>query len=126
MASRGGAVGAVGKLNAGEIAAHNVHVGGVNLDGEITSAFWKAGEYAVGAGALFIVADIDMVATTTCGNTTCGATHAPLNDNGIYALNTFSFLQENSGAPVPEPGTYATLLGGLGVIGFVTRRQRRV
>lgn len=27
--------------------------------------------------------------------------------------------------PVPEPGTYALLLGGLGAIGFVTRRRRQ-
>ncbi|UUZ56293.1 hypothetical protein LP419_14350 [Massilia sp. H-1] len=39
----------VGQLSAAEIAAHNGHVGGTNVNGEITSAYWAAGEYAVGA-----------------------------------------------------------------------------
>jgi hypothetical protein len=28
-------------------------------------------------------------------------------------------------APIPEPSTYAMLLGGLGLIGVVARRRRR-
>ena len=121
----------VGQLSATEIAAHNGHIGGTNADGQITSAYWKAGEYAPGAGALFIIADIDMIATTTaCGLPLCGASYAPLNDNGIYALNTFSFLQSNGGAPpittpIPEPGTYALMLGGIGVLGWVARRRSK-
>ncbi|UUZ50829.1 hypothetical protein LP420_14935 [Massilia sp. B-10] len=59
----------VGQLSAAEIAAHNGHVGGTNVNGEITSAYWAAGEYAVGSQALFISADVDMIATTDglCG-----------------------------------------------------------
>ena len=116
-----------GQLNGAAIAAHNGHVGGVNAGGQITSAYWKAGEYAAGAGALFIIADIDMIATTTaCGQPVCGGGYAPLNDNGIYALNTFSFLQSNGGTPpIPEPETYALMLAGLGLMGWMVRRRQR-
>ncbi len=106
---------AVGQLDGAAITAHNGHIGGTNASGQITSAYWSAGEYALGAGALFIIADVDMISTTTgCGDPLgCGASYSPLNDNGIYALNTFSFLQSNGGTPpVPEPETYAMLLVG--------------
>lgn len=120
---------AVGKLDGSEISAHNGHVGGTNASGQITSAFWKAGEYAPGAGALFIIADIDMIASTPglCSDPLgCGATFAPLNDNGIYALNTFSYLQNNGGNPpvVPEPETYAMMLAGLLLVSYAAKRKQ--
>jgi hypothetical protein len=43
--------------------------------------------------------------------------------NGTYAAtvpNTTAFAI----TPIPEPGTYALLLAGLGVVGFVARRRR--
>ena len=114
----------VGKLDPAAIAILGGHIGGVNVDGEVTSAFWKAGEYAPGAGALFVIADIDMIATTTgCGLPLCGADYSPLNDNGIYALNTFSFLQQNGGNPVPEPGTLVLL--GLGLLAVAASRRQK-
>src|SRR5204863_6913142 len=42
-------------------------------------------------------------------------------DNGEVAGSNFSLLQN----PVPEPETYALMLAGLGVLAWVTRRQRR-
>jgi len=30
------------------------------------------------------------------------------------------------GAPVPEPETYALMLAGLGLVGFISRRKRKV
>jgi hypothetical protein len=117
----------IGQLDAAAIAARNGHVGGTNAEGQITSAYWKAGEYAPGAGALFIIADIDMISTTTvCGLPVCGGSYSPLNANGIYALNTFSFLQSNGGTPpIPEPETYARMLAGLGLMGWMVRRRQR-
>lgn len=117
----------VGQLSAAEIAAHNGHVGGTNVNGEITSAYWAAGEYAVGAGALFISADVDMIATTDglCGPL-CGAHYGTgglgggMDDNAIYALNTFSFLQSNGGS-VPEPSGILLAVTAL----FLTGLRRR-
>ena len=43
-------------------------------------------------------------------------------DNGEVAGSAFNLLQN----PVPEPETYALMMAGLGVVAWVTRRQRRV
>ena len=113
----------VGKLDEADILAKGGRVAGRNADGEVTSAYWKAGEYAAGAGALFIVADIDMIATTDfCGLSECGANYTSMNSNARYALNTFSFLQENGGSSVPVPGTLVLAGSALLLLG----RKRRL
>lgn len=100
----------VGQLSAAAIAAANGHVVGTNEEGQVTSAFWLPGEYAPGSGSLFIIADVDMIASTPPN----GATYNPLNSNGIYALNTFSFLQQSEPpTEVPEPATIALVGAGL-------------
>lgn len=56
---------------------------------------------------------------------------------GSYALNVLGFATGTEGgfyaggfitetAPIPEPETYAMLLAGLGMIGFMVRRRRSV
>jgi hypothetical protein len=117
----------VGRLDEAAVLALGGTVAGRNVDGQVTSAFWRAGEFAPGAGALFINADIDMVASTSlCGLPVCGATYSPLNSNGIFALNTFAFIQNAGGTPpIPEPGTYALFALGLAaVLTSVRRRQK--
>jgi hypothetical protein len=113
----------VGQLDEAAILAKNGRVGGRNEEGQVTSAYWKAGEYAPGAGSLFIIADIDMIATTSaCGLAVCGADYSAMNANAIYALNTFSFLQENGGTPVSAPGTLLLAGSALVVLGRVRRK----
>lgn len=48
-------------------------------------------------------------------NVTGNVTGAP---NGFYTFTAVA-------APIPEPGTYAMLLAGLGVVGFIAARRRR-
>lgn len=85
-------------------------------------------------------------ATTTLVNsvfsvTGIGWTHETLSFNvGSSGSYTFSFLDQNPGAnllhagprldnvtvaSVPEPETYAMLLAGLGMVGFMARRRSR-
>lgn len=77
--------GSVGQLSAADIQAHNGNVGGTNQGGQVTSAYWNAGEYAAGAGRLVIFADVDMMSSKT-------STYAPLNENGKFSLNGAAFL----------------------------------
>ncbi len=124
---------AVGRLDEAAVLALHGTVAGRNVEGQVTSAYWRAGEFAAGAGALFINADIDMIASTTfCGLAVCGASYSPLNNNGIFALNTFAFIQNSGGTPplggpvtaaIPEPSSYALMLLGLVGVGATSWRR---
>jgi hypothetical protein len=117
----------VGRLDEAAVLSLRGTVAGRNVQGEVTSAFWAAGQFAPGAGALFINADIDMIANTgsQCGLAVCGARYDPLNNNGVFALNTFAFLQEQGGTPpIPEPGSFALLGLGLAAVVATARRRR--
>ncbi len=76
--------GTVGQLLAADVLAANGRPGAVNAAGEITAAVWDAGDYAPGAGRMVIVADVNMIAAAE-------ASYAPLDDNGIFALNGVAF-----------------------------------
>jgi MYXO-CTERM domain-containing protein len=114
---------AVGQLNESAVLSKNGHIGGRNVQNQVTSAYWRAGEYAPGAGSLFIIADVDMIASTGGAS----ANYATMNANAIYALNTFSFLQSQGGSPdnkVPEPGALLLALSALGAVVMVRRRRQ--
>lgn len=118
----------VGQLDETAINALGGTVAGRNADNQVTSAYWRAGDYAAGAGSLFVIADIDMIATTlgsnsACPAALCGADYAAMNSNAIYALNTFSFLQQNGGNPVPVPGSVPLVAMGLGLLALTQRRR---
>lgn len=118
----------VGQLSEAAILARNGTVAGRNANNQVTSAFWRAGDYAPGAGSLFVIADIDMIATTlnsnsACPVSLCGADYSAMNSNAIYALNTFSFLQQNGGNPVPVPGSVPLVALGLGLLAIGQRKR---
>ena len=114
---------AVGQLDSSAITAKNGTAVGTNVDGQVTSAYWEPGQYAVGAGALFVIADVDMIASTPPNGAIYGPTLSDLNDNAVYALNTFSFIQGGGVVDVPEPSIIWLLGSGLALIGFARRKS---
>ncbi len=96
---------AVGSNNAGVQAAVDVFT---------NNAF--AATQAITVGGIFNVTDL--VDLTAYSNVTSIRIYG-ITDGGGLGWDNFTFS-----ANVPEPGTYAMLLAGLGVLGFVARRRR--
>ena len=63
----------------------------------------------------------------TLGQTLLSAGSYSLVINGLQSADAASYAGNLAvvAAPVPEPGTYAMLLAGLGVIGFLGRRRHQ-
>jgi hypothetical protein len=115
--------GSRGQLN---ITAAGARIGSLNAEGEITTAFWLPGEYAPGAGALFILGDVDML-TGENG----GAVFPPdggANDKGRFGLNLFALAateHETTIPQIPEPATLVLLASGLLLLALRRKPNRR-
>lgn len=106
-----------GYLSGSDVSAQNGTVVGVNSIGNVIAAFWGPNQYAAGAGALIVVADIDMFTSQA----TFGTELADLDDNGRFALNAFAFLSTSTDpipTSVPEPSAVALLAIGLSLLGL--------
>lgn len=101
-----------GFLSEADVLAAGGTIVGRNTEDQVIAAVWNPGQYSPGSGALIVVADIDMFTTE--------ADFYPLDDNGIFALNAFSFLSTST--EVPEPGAALMLLGAAALV--VARRAR--
>lgn len=90
-------------------------IGGTNTTGENTIAYWPRNTFSATSGALLVFSDVDMISNFT-------AQYAPLNPNGILALNSMAWLTSGASA-IPEPSTYALFGLGCVVAGLWSRRR---
>ena len=87
------------------------------------------GAFSPLASALVSVGGVSPAFTAPAGFYTQGQTSFTNTSSQVQLFAGGFTVQQGGGtvnfaAPVPEPETYAMLLGGLGVIGFVARRRR--
>ena len=106
--------GTQGFLSEAAVLSKNGTVGARNTFNNVTAAYWNPGAYAAGAGAMVIMADVDMISNFT-------ANYGTMNNNAQFALNATAFLA-NSNATVPEP-TSALIWGSLAGLCVIRRRR---
>ena len=107
--------GNTGQIDGAAVTAAGGTIAATNTSGQVTIAYWAEGTFAPGSGALYIMADVDMWATTPLWPS---ASYTPLNDNGTVALNVMSRL--------PEPDVALLLLPGLVGLALAGSPRRRV
>jgi len=83
------------------------------------------------------ISSVSGTASTWVGQAVAAAAGGWTNPGNVYALNLYDSYNAATGqfsgkhqdqlyiTPVPEPETYAMLLAGLGLMGFVARRRRK-
>ncbi len=93
--------------------------------------------FAVSTGAISNFAGVlvghgNLASTSSAGNTmlswigSLGSGDYTVHVTGVTNLKNAAYLGTVSASPAPEPETYAMLLAGLGVVGFVARRRRPI
>jgi len=100
----------------------------------LTTTFLPANASGVSFSSADLYSGATLLASGPLGNITSTPTLAP----GAYDLRVSGTLTATSGfysgsvnfnsttAPIPEPETYAMMLAGLGLMGFVARRRKQV
>ncbi len=94
-------------------------VAGRNTSGQVTIVYWPRGTFALGAGALLVFSDVDMISSYGVNPFS-----PSINSNGILALNSAAWLVEGGQfQAVPEPGILPLLAAG-GVLLLVWSRRK--
>jgi hypothetical protein len=68
--------------------------------------------------------DLNFTGSLAVGGTANAGFHLQAFDPGVGNTYTFTITQTPTVSPIPEPETYAMLLAGLGLMGFIVRRKR--
>jgi hypothetical protein len=71
---------------------------------------------------LYLANDNDFLGSTVPNGSTTPVAYG--NQFYVFAFDGSNLVQQDIAAAVPEPGTYAMLLAGLGAVGFIARRRR--
>jgi hypothetical protein len=99
---------------------------GVSTNGVLTFDSAISGSFVIGLMSAnqhsYYLFDALTPITSLTFNSTAGVAE---NQNGIPQQLSHAALYLGTVAAVPEPGSYALLLAGLGAVGFVSARRRR-
>jgi hypothetical protein len=119
--------GEIGYFSTTAVSSTGGTVGSTDGSGNVTVAYWPKHTFCSTCGSLIMIADID--------EWTSEATYAPLNSNGIFALNAVAYMIQNSGGfsapvgggvpPTPAPATlWLTLIGLISAGTYLGYRRR--
>ena len=67
--------------------------------------------------------DLNFTGSLAVGGTANAGFHLHAFDPGVGNTYTFTITQTPTVSPIPEPETYAMLLAGLGLMGFIVKRK---
>ena len=103
-----------------DLGSYGFHISGLDLDLFTASGTWLDGDMVVDTNDVAV----SLTEILGVGNyyfRVSGTGDGDLTNKGIY---TFSAAAASPSTPVPEMDTYAMMLAGLGLMGFVVSRRR--